>query len=59
MIKEHQYCFANISETKARIFMKYYVVVNYYLMGLYFKFHEDSCKDAGVRVVNAHAHVLS
>ena len=32
MIKKHQYCFANISVTKAQIFMKFYVVVNYYLV---------------------------
>ena len=32
MIKKHQYCFANISATKAQIFMKFYVVVNQYLV---------------------------
>ena len=35
MIKKDQHCFANISATKARIFMKFYVVVNYYLVSLY------------------------
>ena len=34
-------CFANISATEAPIFMKFYVVVNYYLVSLDFKFHED------------------
>ena len=58
-IEKHQYYFANISATKARIFMKFYVVVNYYLVGLYFKFHKDSCINARARVVNTRAHVLS
>ena len=59
MIKRYQYCFANISATKARIFMKFYVVVNCYLVSLSFIFHEDSCINARSRVVNVHAHVLS
>ena len=58
MIKEHQYCFANISLTKARIFMKFYMVVNYYLVNFSFKFHEDQCINACTRVVNARAQVL-
>ena len=48
-----QYCFANISPTKARIFMKFYVVVNHYLVSLSFKFHEDWCRNEPARVVNA------
>ena len=32
MITESQFYFANISATKARIFMKFHVVVNYYLV---------------------------
>ena len=59
MIKKYQYCFANISITKARIFMIFYVVVNYYLVSLSLKFHEDSCIDARTNVVNARVHVLS
>ena len=51
MIKKHQYCFANISVMKARIFMKFHVLVNYYL--------EDLCLNAGARVVNARMHVSS
>ena len=41
-----QNCFANISATKARIFMKFYVVVKYYLVSLSFQFHEDLCINA-------------
>ena len=53
MIKKHQYCFANISATEARIFMKFYMVVNYYLVNLSFKFHEDLNSNARARVINA------
>ena len=53
MIKKHQYCFANISAMKARIFMKFYMVVNYYVVSLSFKFHEDPCTIACARVINA------
>ena len=56
---ESQYCFANISAMEARIFMKFYMVVNYYLVGLYLKFHKDLCISACARVVNARTHVLS
>ena len=55
----HQYCFANISTTKAPNFMKFYVVINYYPESLYFKFHEDFCINRCAQIVNAHAHVLS
>ena len=50
---ESRYCFANISATKARIFIKFYVVVNSYLMSLSFKFHGDPSINARTRVVNA------
>ena len=43
---KHQYCFANISGTKAQIFMKFYVVVNFYLVSLSLNFHKDSCINA-------------
>ena len=46
MIKKDQHCFANISATKARIFMKFYVVVNCYLVNLILKFHDDPCINA-------------
>ena len=59
MIKKHQYCFANISATKARIFMKFHMVLNYYLVCLYFKFYKDLCINKRARVVNARGHVLS
>ena len=58
MIKKHQYCFANISATKARIFMIFNVVVNYCLVSLSFKFHEDLYINARARVVNIRAYVL-
>ena len=59
MIKKHQYCFANISATEARIFMKFYMVLNYYLVILCIKFHSAWCINARARVVKARAHVLS
>ena len=58
MIKKHQYCFANISATKAIIFKKFYLVINYYLVSLCLKFQEDPCINACARVVNTHVHVL-
>ena len=45
---ESQYCFANIPATEARIFMKFYMVVN-----------SDWCINARARVVNVPAHVFS
>ena len=51
---ESQYYFANIYTMEARIFMKFYVVVNYYLVNLSLKFHKDPCKTARARVLNAH-----
>ena len=52
MITESQFYFANISATKARIFMKFYVVVYYYLVSLSLKFHDDTCINARAREVN-------
>ena len=49
MIKKHQYCFA----TEAQIIMKFYVVVSYYLLSIYIKFHDDLCINTRARVVNA------
>ena len=40
---------------EARIFMKFYVVVNYYLVSLSLEFHEDLCINARTTVVNARA----
>ena len=48
-----QVCFANISVTKAQIFMKFYALVNQYLVSLDFKFHEDLCINVHALVVNA------
>ena len=60
MIKKHQYFFANISATKARIFMKFYMVVNYCLVGLYFKFHnKDLCINARVSCKPARARFIA
>ena len=44
---------------KAQIFMKFYVVVNYYLVSLSFKFHEDMSTTACTRVVNAQTRVFT
>ena len=49
---ESRYCFANISAMKSRIFMKFYVVVHFYLVKLSFKFHEDPSVNARARVEN-------
>ena len=51
---KHQYYFANISAMNNQIFMKFYVVVNYYLVSLSFKFNEDLCTNARVQGVNVH-----
>ena len=51
--KVSQYCFENISVMEVCIFMKFYVVVNYYFVSLRLKFHEDLCINARARVVNA------
>ena len=59
MIKKYQYCFTNISATKAWIFTKFNVVLNYYLVSLSFKFHEDLCINARTRVVKARTYVFS
>ena len=58
MITESQFYFANISATKGRIFMKFYVVVHYYLVSLSLNFNEDLSINACIQVVNTRAHVL-
>ena len=55
MITESQFYFAYISAIKTWIFMKFYVVVNYYLMSLSFKFHDDPCINACAQVINMRA----
>ena len=52
-------CFANISATNARIFLKIFMVLNYYFVSVSLKFHEDPYKNACAQVVNARTHVLS
>ena len=59
MTLKNQYCFANISATKDQIFMKLYVGVNYYLVSLRFKFHEDSFVNARTRGGNARIHDIT
>ena len=54
-----QYCFANISATKARIFMKFYVVVNFYLVYLSFEFNEDPWINVSAQVLNMCAPISS
>ena len=56
---ESRYCFANIFATEARIFIIFYVVVNFYLVNLSFKFHKDPFTNARARVVNARVHVFA
>ena len=38
--------------------MKFYMVVNYYLVNFSLKFHEDPCINPRARVVNARVHIL-
>ena len=52
MITESQFYFTNISATKARIFMKFHVVVNHYLLILSLKLNEDPCTNELAQVVN-------
>ena len=52
IITESQFYFANISAREAQIFMKSYMVVNYYLVSLSFKFYDDPFINARARVVN-------
>ena len=59
IITESQFYFANISVTKALIFMKFYVVVNCYLVRLSFKFHDNPYINARTQVINVHARVYS
>ena len=52
-LNKRQYCFVNISATKAGIFMKFNVEINYYLVNLIFKLHEHPCTNSRTRVVKA------
>ena len=59
LITESQFYFANISATEARIFMKFYMVVKYYLENSSFKFHKDWCINVRARVVIARARFIA
>ena len=39
--------------------MKFYFVINYYLVSLYLKFQDNPCINARAQGVNARVHVLS
>ena len=58
-VNKCQYCFANISAKKAQIFMKFYMVFNYDLLNLSFKFYADRGINARAQVVIARTHILS
>ena len=58
LITESQFYFAYISAMEARIFMKFYMVVKFYLENLSFKFHEDWCINARAQVVSEGTHVF-
>ena len=51
---ESQYCYANISAKKYRIFIKICMGVNYYLVNLNFKFQGYPFTNAHAQVVNVH-----
>ena len=59
MITESQFYYANISATKAQIFMKFYVVVKYYIVILSFKFHDNLCINVRARAVNVRARAVN
>ena len=58
MFSKGQYCFANISKTKARILLKFYMVFKNYLVSLSIKFNGDPGINARARVVNVRVHDL-
>ena len=45
--------------TEARIFMKFYLMVDYYIVGLSYKFHKEPCINARARVVNTRANYIT
>ena len=56
---ESRYCFANISATEARIFMKFYVVVNFLFCELKFKISWRSMYKCSHSRYNVHARVYN
>ena len=59
MTFESQYRFANISATKARIFMKFETYIHKIVKNYQKIFHKDPCRQAHTRDVNVSACVLS
>ena len=58
MIFKSQYCFANISTTKAPIFMKFETYIHKIVKNHQMIFRKDPCKHAPTRFVNVRARVL-
>ena len=56
---ESRYCFADISATKAWIFTKFYMLVNYYLLNLSFKFHKYRFTNKRTRRKHARASFIA
>ena len=59
MIFKSQYCFANISATKARIFMKFETYIHKIVKNHQIIFRKDPCTHARTRGVNMRARVSS
>ena len=59
MIFKSQYCFANISATKAPIFMKFETYIHKIVKNYPKKFRKDLCTHARTRGVNMRARVSS
>ena len=59
MIFKSQYCFANISATKAQIFMKFEAYIHKVVKNHQIIFCKDQCTHAQTRDVNLPARVLS
>ena len=59
MIFKSQYCFANISTTKAPIFMKFETYIHKIVKSYQKIFHEDPCTHARIRGINVRTQVLS
>ena len=59
MIFKSQYCFANISATKAPIFMKFETYIHKIVKNYQKKFRKDLCTHARTRGVNMRARVSS
>ena len=58
MIFKSQYCFANISATKAPIFMKFETYIYKIVQSYQMIFCKDPCTHAGTRGINVRARVF-